>query len=255
MGLLDRLVGDLLAESVGVSPRMTRRLVRSAVGSRVLLAGGAALAGALISEMARGQQVGAAGGPQPAWTPPPPPTAAGPAAGWVPPPPPLTGPAPAWVPPPPPPGGTFAAAAATDGPASETGGAAVEPASSEAELPAPLLFAVVRTMVAAALADGALGAAERARIQQRLAGGELPEAQAAQVRSELLVPAAPDELAATVAGAAEGEVIYRFAALVLNADGGITATEREWLERLGEALALPPERCLALEAELFAGES
>lgn len=253
MGLLDRLVGDLLAKSVGVSPRKARRLVRSAVGSRVLLAGGAALAGALISEMARGQQGAAGPSTQPAWAPPPPPEPGAPQApAWVPPPPPApvaTAPsAPQPTPPVPPP-----PAPGTAAPGTESAGTAVEPVGAETDLPAPLLFAVVRTMVAAALADGALGATERTRIQERLAGGELPEAQAAQVRSELLVPAVPDELAAMVTGAAEAEVLYRFAALVLNADGGITATERAWLARLGEALDLPPGRCRELEAELFAG--
>jgi tellurite resistance protein len=56
-----------------------------------------------------------------------------------------------------------------------------------------------------------------------------------------------------VAGVAEAEVLYRFAALVLDADGGITETERAWLARFGEALAFAPQRCRALEAELFEG--
>src|SRR5581483_10618542 len=112
MGFLDRLAGDLIADSIGLPPGLTRGLVRRALGNEVVLMGGAALAGALVSEMARGQQgqPGTAWGAPPpppgapAWVPPPPPPPGGP-AGWTPPPPPPPAPgdASAFVPPPPPP--------------------------------------------------------------------------------------------------------------------------------------------------------
>jgi tellurite resistance protein len=245
MGLLDRLAADLISDSIGVSPRMTRRLVRRAVGNPLLLAGGAALAGAFLSEMVRGQQAGAGSGPS-TWAPPgsvPPP----------PPPPPLPGaqgvvgePAPTWVPPPPPPPPT---AAPSDEPA--TSAVAGDESDAEPELPAPTLYAVVRTMVAAALADGTLSAAERTRIQEKLGSGELPEEQVAQVRRDLLMPASPAELAALVEGEAERELLYRFAALVTMTDEGVSPTEAAWLGTLAAALGLYPERAKALEAELF----
>ena len=232
MGLLDRLAADLISDSIGVSPRMTRRLVRRAVGSPLLLAGGAALAGALIGEMVRGQQAGATGGPS-TWAPP----------GSVPPPPPpppgaqgaVGGATPAWSPPPPP-------------PAADAG----DESGAEPELPAATLYAVVRTMVAAALADGALSPTERARIQDKLGSGELPEEQAAQVRRDLLRPASPAELAAMVESDGERELLYRFAALVTRTDAGVSPTEAAWLGTLAAALGLYPERAKALEAELFA---
>ena len=262
MGLLDRLAADLISDSIGVSPRMTRRLVRRAVGSPLLLAGGAALAGALINEMVRGQQPGGTGGPS-TWAPP----------GSVPPPPPpppgsqgATGASPAWAPPPPPPGADASEAAApmfwVPPPPPPPATAAVDETAAgvsangdetalEPELPPAMLFAVVRTMVAAALADGTLSPAERTRIQQRLGSSELPEEQAAQVRSELLMPASPAELAAMVTSDAERELLYRFAALVTMTDAGVSPAEAAWLQTFAGALGLSAERAKALAGELF----
>jgi uncharacterized membrane protein YebE (DUF533 family) len=124
-----------------------------------------------------------------------------------------------------------------------------QPEEAEPELPAPLLYAVVRTMVAAALADGTLATAERARIHDQLASGELAEEHAAQVRRDLLVPATPEELAAAAPG--DGELLYRFALLVVMTDAGMSAAEETWLSRLGDALQVPPHRRVELEAALF----
>jgi hypothetical protein len=254
MGLLDLLAANLISDSIGVSPRMTRRLVRRAVGSPLLLAGGAALAGALINEMVHGQQAGAAGGPS-TWAPPgsvPPPPPPPPPAWSPPPPPPATAaseaPAPpTWMPPPPPqaeaPKPTADEAAAASG--------IDEAAAAEPELPAATLFAVVRTMVAAALADGTLSPAERTRIQEQLGSGELAEEQAAQVRRELLMPASPAELAAMAASDAERELLYRFAALVTMTDAGVSPAEATWLGCFAAARGLSAARAKALEGELF----
>ena len=122
----------------------------------------------------------------------------------------------------------------------------------EPELPPAALFAVVRTMVAAALADGTLSPAERARIQERLGSGELPEEQAAQVRRELLMPASPEELAAMVSSDTERELLYRFAAHVTMTDAGVSPAEAAWLASFAAALGLAAERAKALEGELFA---
>jgi uncharacterized membrane protein YebE (DUF533 family) len=66
-------------------------------------------------------------------------------------------------------------------------------------LPNATLYNVVRTMVAAALADGELAVSERDLIEEHLAapsddGGLLPE-QVAQIRRDLVVPPPAAELA------------------------------------------------------------
>jgi tellurite resistance protein len=257
MGLLDRLAADLNSDSIGVSPWMTRRLVRRAVGNPLLLAGGAALAGALFSEMAReGQQPGS--GPStwapPGSVPPPPPPPPGAAPGWVPPPPPAAATSqPALPPLPPEPPAAAAAPPLPPVPADAAPPTPLDTPEPEPELPAALLYPVARTMVAAALADGTLAPAERARIEDRLTSDELPEEHAAQVRRDLLLPATPEELAAMVPGAREREIVYRFAAIVARADGGLEAGEHAFLGRFASALGLTAERAAALEAELFAG--
>jgi uncharacterized membrane protein YebE (DUF533 family) len=121
----------------------------------------------------------------------------------------------------------------------------------EASLAPHLLFAVVRTMVAAALADGVLMPSERDRIQEQLGSGELSAEQTAQVRKELVFPATPEELAAMAQADSERALLYRFAALVTRVDAGVSAEEEAWLMRLGAALGLDEARRRALEAELF----
>ena len=153
---------------------------------------------------------------------------------------------PAWLPPPPPPP---APAATADAEAADQ--VEQDEAPDAADLPPHLLFPVVRTMVAAALADGTLSAAERVRIEEQLASGELPEEQAAQVRRELVMPATPVELAAMASTDAERELLYRFAALVTATETGISTLESIWLGNLAGALGLSHERASALEASLF----
>lgn len=251
MGFLDSIAADLISNSIGVSPRTTRKLVRKAVGNPLLLAGGAALAGALFSELARGQQQGAGSGPS-TWAPPPPPGAPQSSAQpLLPPLPPVpSSGTPAWVPPPPPPPAP-AAVASEPGTGTEPAADAEDAPDLEAGLPPHLLFPVVRTMVAAALADGTLSASERARIEPHLMSGELPEEQAAQIRRELVMPATPVELAAMATTDGERELLYRFAALVTATEAGVSTLESIWLGNLGEALGISTERARALEAELF----
>ena len=72
------------------------------------------------------------------------------------------------------------------------------------ELPPEVTYAVVRTMVAAALADGHLAPEEKAIIQKHLGESGLSEAQTAQVHQDLVLPPGPAELAA-LAGDAEAQ--------------------------------------------------
>ncbi len=246
MGFLDRLVGDLIQESTGLP---ARRLIRMVGGKNILMAGaGAALAGGLASTMGKNQGGVSAGGPPPA-------PGSAPRTRGGPPPPPVPGAAsgrPGMPPPPPPPGRD---GAATGRPVP---GAALPPepgAAPEAdaeELPQELTYAIVRTMVAAALADGELAAEEKTAIQRHLGESGLDETQTRQIHQDLVLPPSPEELAALVPAAEAREVMYRFGALISLADHHVSDHEREWLGRLATAFELPAERKAALEAEVFA---
>lgn len=228
MGFLDRLVSDMIGESIGVNPR---RLIRMVGGRNLLMMGaGAALAGGVASAMARGQEP--EGGKLPSQMtgqaqprgdiPPPPPPPPETRARTVPPPP----------PPPPPP---------------------VEPsAEEEVELPPEATYAVVRAMVAAALADGHLGEREKEVIQARLDESGLSEAEKRQIHRDLVLPPTPAEVAALVPAGEARELLYRFAALVVLADGHASDLERGWLERLARASEIDAARVAELEKEIFA---
>ena len=243
MGMLDRLLGDLVASSTNLPPHVTRGLVRRAGGSKLLIAGGAALAGALItqhlhSRQAQGQSTGPGQVPAqpvvpPLPSPPPPPAD----LGWSPPPlPPELGGSPASTP-------TPAAAVEGEAGAAESAG--------EAELPPGLLFPVVRTMVAAALADGELAPSEREAIFAHLESGELAPAEVQQLRREMVLPATPGELAAGVGEPEHRELLYRFGFLALRADGALRPLEGAWLAQLGSALGLDEGLRAALEREVL----
>ncbi len=226
MGFLDRMVSDLIRDNTGIN---ARRLVRRIGGGKLLALGGAALAASLLAEKkgAFGSRAAQPGAPQPGAPPagPPPVPGAGP--------PPVPGAAPPPVP-----------------------GAAAPPPEPEAEeadveLPQELTYAVVRAMVAAALADGHLSAEEKEIIHKRLGESGLAEDQIRQVHQDLVLPPSPEELAAMAPAAEALEILYRFAALVVLADQDASELERRWLERLAAAFELDGERKAALEAELF----
>jgi len=190
-----------------------RPFVRSIGGKNILLLGGAAIAGAIAADKMR-----ATSGSTPSAVPPP-----------SPPIPPVPG---TIAPPPPPP------------PIPET-------ASAEPELPEALLFAIVRTMVAGALADGEVHAEEKKLIENRLGESGLSAVRVRQIQKDMVIPPAPSELAGLVASASDRELLYRFGALVVLADGGASGLERAWLEKLGSALALNAEAQSAIATELF----
>lgn len=225
MGFLDSMVGGLIRESTGYDTRQVRRLVRRIGGSRMLLAGGAALAGAFAVE--HFSKRGAAPTP-------------------VPPPPPSGGPVPPDLPPLPP-LPTVGASEASPEPSSE----------AEPRIPPELLFVVVRTMAAAAMADGRLAPEEREAIEGHLDQAGLTEEQVARVRKDLVLPPTPGELAEMVEDlpepqAAEArETLYRAAALIVHADREVEEVETGWLARLAAELDLGPDRASALRDEVF----
>ncbi len=258
MGFLDRMISDLIQDNTGINPR---RLVRKIGGGKLLAMGGAALAAGMFAEkkgmFAGGQgaapQRGASPGPRPPLpgqpTSPGPPTSPGRQAAPGPPGPPP--PIPGSVPPPP-------AAPQTAAPPPPVPGTAAEaqPAAEalDDELSPELTYAVVRTMVAAALADGHLAPEEKAIIQKHLSESGLSEEQTAQVHKDLVLPPSPGELAALAPDGETREALYRFGALVVLADQHASDLERGWLKRLAAAFEIDGERRTALEAEIFPPE-
>ena len=240
MGFLDRMISNLIQDNTGIN---ARRMVRKIGGGKLLALGGAALAAGIFAEkkgmfgQGAGQQ---AAPPLPAGAPaaPPPPLPEGTqpgAAAAAPPPPPIPGAAP--PPPPPIPGAAPAAADDAD------------------ELPQEVTYAIVRTMVAAALADGHMGREEKAMIHKHLGESGLSEEQTRQIHQDLVLPPSPADLAALAPAAEAREILYRFGALVVLADQEVSDLERRWLERLATAFELGDEQKAALEAEIFAPEN
>lgn len=233
MALLDSLVSSMIKQTTGIN---ARGLVRMIGGRNLLLMGGAALAGGMAATA--GTHGGSSGGSF--YSPDAPPAA--PSA-------PPTGPArtasamPAFVPPPPPP-------PAVDLPPIPGAPPSESPSGEYREIPPALTFAAVRTMVAAALADGILTPEEKDAIFHHLGESDLPPDQVAQVHRDLLLPASPAELAAMAGSPSDGEILYRFAAIIILVDHQVTTIEKAWLEQLAAALHLPAERRTALAADL-----
>jgi uncharacterized membrane protein YebE (DUF533 family) len=140
------------------------------------------------------------------------------------------------APPPPPP------------PLPETSAAAPEKPS---ELPEDLLYAIVRTMVAGALADGEMHAEEKKLIESHLGESGLSPEHVSQVQKDMVIPPGARELAGLVDEASDRELLYRFGAIVVLADGDAAALERAWLDKLASALGLDEPKRRTIEGELF----
>ncbi len=260
MGLIDGMLGDLIGGSTGIEGRMIRRMVRRAgVRNLLMLGGAAALGGLAVSKAGPGSTA-------PAWSGPGsrtevPPSAGGgapPTGRAVPPPPPppaevaAAEDSAAAVPPPPPP-----PAAPPSAPAPSAAPAHLRPEEDDLDidvLPPDAVLPAVRTMVAAALADGELSGEERSMVLGRIDDADLPEESVRRIHQDLVLPPTPDELAALAPTPEARETLYRLAAVVLMADGEATATERGWLDRLAAAFEVAPERKAALEHEVFGHE-
>lgn len=236
MGFLDNLVGDMIGDATGGADlRMIRKVTHMVGGKNLAMLGiGAALAGGAAAMLS--QRGGTTAPPPPppgqAAAPPPPP----------PPPPPVPGQAASPPPPPPPP-----PPAAAPPPLPGQDAAPQE----EPEPPPELTYAIIRTMVAAALADGNLHSREREAILKRLGESGLDEERQRQIHQDLVLPPQPAELAGLVGTAEAREALYRFAALIVLADEQVTDLERGWLGRLAEAFEISGERREALEREVF----
>jgi uncharacterized membrane protein YebE (DUF533 family) len=97
---------------------------------------------------------------------------------------------------------------------------------------------LIRAMVAAAWADGALDQSERAAITQRLATAGLPDDEQAFVASELEHPASLESLLAECHGRELAEQMYAASLLAIRVD---SAAERAYLQRLAAGLKLGPD--------------
>ena len=254
MGFLSNLVADMVGESVGFDARKLSRMV-GGKKNLLMVGAGAALAGGLASALNQNQ--GETGGVspsmmtgQPAAAPPPPPGVAPPpppgATAAAPPAPPLGATAAAPPPPPPP------AAVAPPPPPPPAAGDTETADSEDFELGPEMTYAVVRAMVAAALADGHLDPKEKDVIERRLGESGLSPGETQQIHRDLVLPPSPAEIAALAGTGEAREMIYRFAALVLLADQEVSDLERAWLERLARAFEIDAERVAALEKEIFA---
>jgi tellurite resistance protein len=218
------------------------RIVRRVGGRRILMLGAAALAGGMLTQAAASQRRGGAASGGPTFAP----ASKG-------------GPSPALPPLPPLPG---TVSPRTDRPVAHQElppipGAGASPApgpQADPELPSDLLYVVLRTMIAAALADGELASSERNVIEGRLAESGLSEDRLARLRQDLVFPATPGELAKLLPPGEEPETLLQFAVLIARADGALSEVERRWLETLSAALGMNAGSVAALELEIFAGE-
>jgi uncharacterized membrane protein YebE (DUF533 family) len=123
--------------------------------------------------------------------------------------------------------------------------------ATEAAIPQDVLFAIVRTLVAGALADGEMHGEEKKLIEKRLGEGGLTSEQTERIRKDLVFPASVEEIASPVETTEDRELVFRFGSLVVLADGEASAREKTWLESLGAALGLAAERQRALQSEIF----
>jgi len=217
MGFLDRLVSDVIKKSTGMN---ARPFVRAVGGKNMLLLGGAAIAGAFaVDKMGKGS---APAPPTPGAPPP--------------------------SPPPPLPGTT---AAPPPLPPLPTPSAATSEPTPPIPPPQELVYAIVRTMVAAALSDGEMHEEEKGLIDNRLGESGFSPEQLSQIHKDLVIPASPAELAGLVATADDREVLYRFGALVVLADDTVTDSEKAWLSSLAAALGIDEARAQTIQSELF----
>lgn len=110
---------------------------------------------------------------------------------------------------------------------------------------------LLRTMIAASLADGHVDEAERAAISAKLGGSQLDEAERF-LTAELGAPATPEALAGEATSPEQAAEVYMTALLAIDAD---TTSERVFLARLATALKLDPALVPHLEASARAARA
>lgn len=150
--------------------------------------------------------------------------------------------------------GLLAHRAYTQWQAQQAGAAPVPPEAEFAQPEAadsvgrPFGLALIRAMVAAGRADGALDAAERERIFAEAERLELSDEERGEIFALLDTPADPRAIAALAATEAQGAELYLASAMAMGT--GQSASERAYLGALASALRLPPELRARLDAQL-----
>lgn len=114
-----------------------------------------------------------------------------------------------------------------------------------AEMSEALLL--MRAMIAAARADGALDRAERAAIGTQLDAAGLSPAERDRVLADFDAPATAEELAREARDPMLAAQLY---AAACAGAGEVSEAERAWLDRLGAALKLDARARQAIEARL-----
>lgn len=145
-------------------------------------------------------------------------------------PPPSAQPLPAMSPPPPPP---------------PSGQVAVTPPSTAPRALVPEALLVIRSMIAAAAADGLIDGNEREAILGRAQDAGLDADDLAALRQELAQPLSMPELLAQTPAHLAAEV-YAAALITISVD---TEAERRWMQRLAEGLKLDESRRAELDAQ------
>jgi uncharacterized membrane protein YebE (DUF533 family) len=109
---------------------------------------------------------------------------------------------------------------------------------------------IVRAMIAAARADGAIDADERAAIAGQLDQAGLDDEARELVLKELAAPASLDALAAEIADPVLAAQVYAACAMAV---GQASEAERAWLAELARRTGLAAETVAAIERRLAAG--
>jgi len=115
----------------------------------------------------------------------------------------------------------------------------------------PFGLSLIRAMVAAARADGALDAAERERIFAEAERLDLSAEDKGEIFAILDTPADPRAIAALAATEPQKAELYLASAMAMGASGsGRSGVERAWLDALAGALGLPTELRAKLDSQL-----
>lgn len=227
MGFLDRIVSDLIARETGFKSKSVRKMIRKAGGSNLIMAGGAAIAGALLVDNLQKKKTTPGLPPVPAYSPP----SSSPSL----PPKPNLPPVPNLPPLP------------TSDPIETT-------AESEETLEPDLLFAVLRTMVAAAYADGELAPQERKILDKNFGDAPFDADRMMILKGDLQSPPGVSTLASLLTTIEERKTAYSFAWMVIQSDGSATEVELRWLQALADVLELSEEDTRQLRQKISAAE-
>lgn len=104
---------------------------------------------------------------------------------------------------------------------------------------------ILRSMIAAAMADGHILPQEQSLIFERVRGLDLSESERATLFDELSQPRSPESIAMEIGDAALALEVYAAAYLVIDDS---CAAGRAHLDRLARALSIPAELITAIES-------